>query len=204
MQAQAIALAASLVFGPAPADSGAVAAPTTADAEPRETSLPDVDDSPEGEAEPALTEVEAEQPVEPEQAPEPEPEPKPEPPAPNVEQTDAAPPPISVERDRLGCDGSPSCQRMTVVGIVVGTLGLAALGTGVGLLVRKDQVVPDSPTFVHSTRPAGIVTVTLGAGVTLTAVLMLVASHRGYKQARAVKPGRKQARVELMPNGLRF
>lgn len=190
MQLLVIALAASLVLGPAPVDASTTAAPAPGEVAPEssDTPLPDVDDTP-GEVEPEVI---------PEQAPEAEPAPEqqaPEPPPPTVSEPPAAPPP-TVERDRLGCDGSPSCQRMTIVGIVVGTLGLAAVGTGIGLLVNEDEVIPESPTFVTSTRPAGVVTVTIGAGVTLTSVLMLVASHRGYKQRKA------QARIAPAPNGL--
>jgi outer membrane biosynthesis protein TonB len=187
-----IALAASLVLGPPPVDASTTDAPALGEVAPESsaTPLPDVDDPP-GEVEPEVA---------PEQAPEAEPaaeEQAAEPPPPSVtEPPDAPVPAPTVERDRLGCDGSPSCQRMTIVGIVVGTLGLAAVGTGIGLLVNEDEVIPESPTFVTSTRPAGVVTVTIGAGVTLTAVLMLVASHRGYKQRKA------QARIAPAANGL--
>lgn len=190
MQLLVIALAASLVLGPAPVDASTTDAPTADELEAKSSStpLPDVDDAP------------AEPEPEPEQAVEAEPDPEAraaEPPAPTIsEAPEVSVPPPTVERDRLGCDGSPSCQRMTVVGIVVGTLGLAAVGTGVGLLVKEDEVIPESPTFITSTRPAGVVTVTLGAGVTLTAVLMLVASHRGYKQRKA------HAHIAPAPNGL--
>jgi hypothetical protein len=87
---------------------------------------------------------------------------------------------------------------MSAAGIVVGILGVAAVGTGIGLVVKRDEVIPESPTFVTSTRPAGTVTLTIGVGITLTAVLMLVAAHKGYK-----KRG-DQARVAPLANGLRF
>jgi hypothetical protein len=180
VQLLAIAIAASLVIGPAPIDAE-TEPPAQDDAG---SLLPDVED-PSGAEDESESEVEAA----------PEPEPIPEPPPPVVEQPVEQPP---VVRDRLGCDRSKSCRRMTVAGIVVGTVGLAALGTGIGLLVKPDEVIPESPTFVKSTRPPGVVTVTIGAGVTLTAVLMLVAAHRGYK------PRERQARVELLGNGLRF
>lgn len=194
MQLLAIALAASLVIGPAPVDTDAAEAPTETQAE----------DESDGEAEPAtpLPDVDDTPGVEPEPEPEPEvePEPEPEPPPPTIEPDEeaeqAAPPPVV--RDRLGCDGSKSCRRMTVAGIVVGTLGLAAVGTGIGLRVKKDEVMPESPAFVTSTHPAGVVALTIGAGVTLTAVLMLVAAHRGYKKRD------QQARIAPAPGGLRF
>ncbi|HLT40811.1 MAG TPA: hypothetical protein VK034_31255 [Enhygromyxa sp.] len=179
MQLLAIALAASLVIGPAPVDA----------VEP--TPLPDVDAPADGEVEP---EVEPE--PEPEVEPEPEPEPVPAPSLTDSEQEEALP--TAVVSDKLGCDGSKPCRRMTVAGIVIGTLGLAAVGTGIGLLVKRDEVLPAAPTYVTSTRPAGLVALTIGAGVSLTAVLMLVAAHRGYKQRGA------QARVAPLINGLRF
>ncbi|MFO7565719.1 MAG: hypothetical protein R6X02_23960 [Enhygromyxa sp.] len=210
MQLLAIALAASLVIGPAPVDTE-VEVPIEDQAR---LSLPDVDDPPEGEAEVEVveaeateTEAETETEVETETKFETkvETEPTPDPPPPGLEAPAEQPP---VTRDRLGCEQSKSCRRMTVAGIVVGTFGLAAVGTGIGLLVKRDEVIPESPTFVTSTRPAGVVIVTLGAGVTLTAVLMLVAAHRGYKQrerqAKAPPSKRAGQRVELIGNGLRF
>jgi hypothetical protein len=149
---------------------------------------------------------------EPEPSPEPEPaiEPTPEPePAPTAEAVPPAgddgalaastesPPPA--RRDRLGCDGSRSCRRMSVAGIVVGSLGLIAVGSGVGLLVRPDEVLPEQPIFVNSTHPPGLVAVTIGTGVVLTAALMLGAAHKGYKQ----RPN-ESARVRVGPTGLRF
>jgi outer membrane biosynthesis protein TonB len=189
VQLLAIALATSLVLGPAPVASGPAEAPSEAP-EPA-APLPDVDDPPGGEVAPEPT---------PEPEVEPEPAPAPEPPPPAVEPTEVStsPDPAPVVRDKLGCNGSKSCRRMTVAGIVVGTIGLGSVGTGIGLLVKKDVVIPESPAFVTSTHPAGIVTLTVGIGVTLTAVLMLVASHRGYKQRSP------QARVAPLPNGLRF
>jgi hypothetical protein len=185
VQLLAIALAASLVFGPAPADSSAVEAPSEVEPEPA-TPLPDVvDEPPEGDVAPE---------------PELEPEPEPEPPPPSAEPAEQTlPAPAPVVRDKLGCDGSKSCRRMTVAGIVVGTLGLATVGTGIGLRVKQDEVIPETPTFVTSTRPAGVVALTIGAGVTLTAALMLVAAHRGYKQR-----SEQARRIAPAPNGLRF
>lgn len=193
MQLLAIALAASLVLGPSPTETGDAVEPAPTD-EPAAT-LPDVDDPVEGEV------VEPEPAPAPEPAVAPEPEPAPEPPPPTVEPGEPGEPePIAapIVRDKLGCDGSKPCRRMTVAGIVIGTLGVAAVGTGIGLLVQRDEVLPEAPTYVTSTRPAGLVVVTLGSGVTLTAVLMLVAAHKGYKQRDA------RARVAPLPNGLRF
>ena len=63
----------------------------------------------------------------------------------------------------------------------------------------RDQIVPEQPIYITSTHPAGLVTLTVAAGVTLTSVLMLVAAHKGYKD----RPD-EQARVRLTPSGLHF
>jgi hypothetical protein len=108
------------------------------------------------------------------------------------EQPDAAP------VTKVRCMADPRCRGMRITGVVVGTLGLAAAGTGIGLIVRTDRVLPDTPAFVTSTRPAGQVSLVIGVGVTVAAVLILVASRSATKsRARA-------ARLEGLGLGLRF
>ncbi|KIG13809.1 hypothetical protein DB30_07522 [Enhygromyxa salina] len=224
MHAIVLALAVSLALGPAATEAAPVdvAAPTAAPAAAPagKVEAPAEDAS----AEPAPVEAPessegapaAEPTGEPPGAPEPEPEPEPEPPTPTepepepptpTEQpatvtTSSAPPAADpappIIRDRLGCDGSKRCRKMTVAGIVVGALGVSGVGVGIGLLVNRDQVVPETPVFVTSTRPAGLVLLTVSSGVAFTAVLMLVAAHKGYKD----RPER--ARIQLTPTGLRF
>jgi ABC-type cobalamin transport system permease subunit len=86
---------------------------------------------------------------------------------------------------------------MSIAGIVVGSLGLIAVGAGIGLLVNPDEVVAEQPIFVNTTHPPGLVAVTIGSGVALTAALMLGAAHKGYKT-------HSTARVRVGPTGLRF
>jgi outer membrane biosynthesis protein TonB len=191
VHAIAIALSLSLSLAPGPETTAEVQ--PEAPVEPAEPEpLPDIVPEPEPtpEVEPA-----------PEPEPPPEVEPTPEPPPPADDQALAASvtqPPV---RDRLGCNGSKPCRKMSVAGIVVGSLGLVSIGVGVGLLVRPDEVVPESPTFVKSTHPPGLVAVTIGTGIALTSALMLGAAHKGYKP-RAGKD--KAARVQIGPTGLRF
>ncbi len=99
----------------------------------------------------------------------------------------------------MRCRDSRRCRGMTIAGIVTSTLGLAALGTGIGLLVAPDSPIPDEPAYVTSTRPAGLVSVTIGAGVTLTAALMLVAARQAY---RRVEPRRSAWHID--GKGLHF
>lgn len=193
MHALASILALSLVIGPAPVETPPVdnAAPTETDAS---LDAPD-DAAPEGEqpagevapAEVAPADVAPAEvaPAEPEPV-EPHVQPA-EPPAPAVaiaptEATTPAPEPAPARRDRLGCDGSKSCRRMSIAGIVVGSLGLIGVGVGAGLLAKPDEVVAELPIFVTSTHPPGLVSVTICSGLVLTSVLMVVAAHKGYKQ----------------------
>jgi hypothetical protein len=88
---------------------------------------------------------------------------------------------------------------MSIAGIVVGSLGLVAIGAGIGLLVNPDEVLPDQPIYVNTTHPPGLVAVTIGTGVVLTSALMLGAAHKGYKN----QPD-QSARVQVGPTGLRF
>lgn len=197
MQAIAIALAVSLVLGPAATEVG------PADASVGEASDVDVTADPDAATAVEPSEAEVLEPSEAEPEPEVEPEPagadQPAPAASTVEATPLVDPaPIAV-RDRLGCDGSKRCRRMTVAGIVVGTLGVIGVGAGIGLLVNRDKVIPEAPVFVTSTRPAGLVMLTVSSGVAFTAILMLVAAHKGYKH----RPD-DQARIRLTPTGLQF
>ncbi len=109
-----------------------------------------------------------ERPVDPVVLPEPEPEPE-------LEIVEA---PAIGEPEPIPCMADRRCRAMRLSGIAVGVLGLAAVGTGIGLVARPDQVLVDSPAFVTSTHPPGLVVLTLGIGVTLTAVLVLVASRQ--------------------------
>jgi hypothetical protein len=181
----ALALTLSLAISP-PADAPVEPTEPPAEAEPEP--LPDLEPAPEPVAEPI-----------PEPAPTPEPEPIP--PAGDDEALAASTstPPVPAKRDRLGCDGSKACRRMSSAGIVVGSLGLIAIGAGIGLLVNRDEVIPEYPIFVHTTHPPGLVAVTIGTGVVLTSALMLGAAHKGYKQ----QPN-ESSRVQLGPTGLRF
>jgi hypothetical protein len=184
----ALALTLSLAISLAPPTDVPVESP--AEPEP----LPDIEPAPEPVAEPIPE-------PEPEPTPEAEPEPEPIPPAGDdralAESTST--PPVPAKRDRLGCDGSRSCRRMSGAGIAVGSLGLIAVGAGIGLLVNQDEVLPEYPIFVHTTHPPGLVAVTIGTGVVLTSALMLGAAHKGYKQLP-----NETSRVQLGPTGLRF
>jgi hypothetical protein len=182
-----LSLSSATGFEPPGADTGAPEAEATPEPEP----LPDI--APETEPSP-------------EPVPEPEPTPEPAPPEPvppaGDEQALAASTsiaPAPARRDRLGCDGSRSCRRMSIAGIVVGSLGLITVGAGIGLLVNPDEVVPEQPIFVNTTHPPGLVAVTIGTGVVLTAALMLGAAHKGYKN----QPD-QSARVRVGPTGLQF
>jgi hypothetical protein len=103
-----------------------------------------------------------------------------------------------VEPAPARCIADRRCRGMRIAGISVGVLGLAAVGTGLGLITRDDRVIPETPAFVTSTRPPGLVVLTLGVGVTLTAALVLIASRSA---TRAKGPAR---RAQLEGLGLRF
>lgn len=193
MHLLASVLACALALGPAPEVEAETGAPAPAEAEPEPSEeapeLPDLAPETVDEPEPE---------IEPE--PEPQPEVKPEPPAPTIEETSESDPDtaeVLLVEDNLRCGGSSTCYRMTVTGIVLGSLGLVGVGTGAGLLARPDVINPELPIYMTSSRPAGLVTLTVSAGVTVTAILMIVAARKGYKQ-------RGVARIEPIPGGLRF
>lgn len=134
--------------------------------------------------------------VEPPPPPEPEPEPEPEviEPIPEPE-----PPPPVLEFDALGC-AAPSCRRKTVAGITLGLVALGGVGAGAALIVRDDRPLEALPAYVTSTRSSGIITATVSAAVTVTAVLMLAAAHQGRRRHR----NSQRAQLEWTAGGLAF
>jgi hypothetical protein len=150
----------------APTDDADAQTPAAqGEGEPEGTTLPSVEDPPGESSEPP---------------PQPQPEPKPEPKAEGPEKPPG--PEVPLGKDRLGCEHSKSCRQLTITGTVLGSLGLAAVASGIGLLVKPDEVIEDEPAFVTSTHPPGLIATTLGTGVVITSVLMLIAAHRGARQ----------------------
>ena len=86
-----------------------------------------------------------------------------------------------------------------MAGIVTAGLGVAALGTGIGLMQAPEYADPDEPIYNRSLRPPGVVMVAVGAVTTVTGVLMIVAGHASHGKAK-----RQSARVQLIPGGLRW
>jgi hypothetical protein len=131
--------------------------------------------------------------------PEPDPEPKPEPevaakpkPAPKTDVTADAPQQRCLpERGR--------CWRLNVAGIVLASVGVAALGTGVGFMQAPEFPVPEEPIYNRSLRSPGVVMVGIGAVTVVTGVMLVVAGHASHG-----KPKRQTARVQLVPGGLRW
>ncbi|MBC7976279.1 MAG: hypothetical protein H7138_15005 [Myxococcales bacterium] len=71
------------------------------------------------------------------------------------------------------------CRQRTISGAVLTAVGIAALGSGIGLMPLDDKAISDSPAFLRTYRPAGVVLI--GAGilaVTMGAVLIADAVQR--------------------------
>lgn len=102
----------------------------------------------------------------------------------------ASAPPSQPDRQRArrpgwGCEESPKeCRAISIAGIVLTTLGVAAIGTGAGLLAKPNQSIPGEPAFERAYRPAGGVAITAGAVVTLGGILMLVSGRLRARRAR--------------------
>ncbi len=118
-------------------------------------------------------------------------------PSPSEPASEASVPPTT--GGPLGCRGQTGCLRLTAGSITISTLGVAGIVTGSVLLARPDRVDPEHPIFVTSTRPAGLVTLMLGVGVTLTATLMFIAARRSLRGTQT-----RAHRLEVTPAGLRF
>ncbi len=84
------------------------------------------------------------------------------------------------------------CRSLSITGVVTGALGLAGVGTGIGLLLRPDEPMADMPAFQHSTKPPGVVILGMGIGVVVTGALMILAGQRAWKLG--ADPGRRLPR----------
>jgi hypothetical protein len=90
--------------------------------------------------------------------------------------------PLPAVRPTGPCLRTPGqCRRLTITGSIFGALAAAAIGTGVGLVVKPDQEIPDQPAFLESYEPAGVVLIGMGVGVLLTGVLMIIAGRRAHR-----------------------
>ncbi|MCA9685678.1 MAG: hypothetical protein KC457_26105 [Myxococcales bacterium] len=143
--------------------------------------------------------------VAPEAPPKPGPAPEPDIPAPEPQPTeDLEPAPTEdlepAPRDRLGCT-VVSCRRMAIAGISVGALSLTALGVGIGLRARPNQLIRTAPSTIRSTHPVGVLLITVSSAVVITSGLMLAAAYQG-DPGRGRK--RRSARIEPIPGGFRF
>ena len=66
---------------------------------------------------------------------------------------------------------------------MTGALGLAGVATGVALALRPVQLDPDDPTTAITYRPAGTAVLTIGAGLLVTSVLMILTASRASRRA---------------------
>jgi hypothetical protein len=157
------------------------------------------------------TEPKTEPKVEPEPKTDPEPkvEPKTEPktdPEPKVDPKVAAKPKPKPKTD-VAADGPQQrcfpehgrCWRLNIAGIAIASVGVAALGTGIGFMQAPEFPVPDEPIYNRSLRSPGVVMVGIGAVTVVTGVMLVVAGHASHG-----KPKRQTARVQLVPGGLRW
>jgi hypothetical protein len=111
--------------------------------------------------------------------PPPEPEPERSPPAPLVAPATL---PVVAPTPPGSCwERRSQCRSLSITGIVAGALGLAAIGTGVGLALQPDEPIPDMPAYLESTRPVGAVALGMGIGVVVTSMLMILAGRRAHK-----------------------
>jgi hypothetical protein len=137
---------------------------------------------------------------------------EPEPPTPRVEPepktkprraTRREPAPgtdVTADAPREGCFPERGrCWRLGLAGIVTASVGVAALGTGIGFMQAPQFPVPDEPTINRSLRPPGVAMVAVGAVAVVAGVTLVVAGHASYGRSK-----RQLARVRLVPGGLRW
>jgi hypothetical protein len=74
--------------------------------------------------------------------------------------------------------------------MVFGTIGLAAIVTGLVLGQIPNEPFAGEPAYELSYRPPAVVSIGMGSGVLVTGILMVIAGQRAF----ALQPNRRQAR----------
>jgi hypothetical protein len=135
----------------------------------------------------------------------PKPQPKPEPRTKPAPRSRRRPPPTVTDDDG---EALPRCMhahglcwRLTMAGIVAASVGVTAIGSGIGLMFAPQYAVADEPTMNRSLRPPGLALVSVGAVSMALGVVSIVVGHAVHGRP---KRATNMATVQLGPGGLRW
>jgi hypothetical protein len=81
----------------------------------------------------------------------------------------------------LGCEDPIACKRLLIAGGIMAGLATATIITGAVLHTRPDRVIANQPAYMRSTEAIGVVVMTAGIAVGISAGLALIASLRDRK-----------------------
>lgn len=93
------------------------------------------------------------------------------------------------------------CWRLTMAGIAAASVGVTAIGSGIGLMFAPQYAVADEPTMNRSLRPPGVTLVSVGAVSIAMGVVSIVVGHAMHGRP---KRATNMAKVQLVPGGLRW
>gem|GEM_PF-3818017 len=97
--------------------------------------------------------------------------------------------------------GKHACRNLMIAGLVLGTLGLAAVGTGAGLVATPNKAIPGEPAYEISYEPPGVVLMGMGIGMLGTAILMLIAGRKRTHARTSAATARARARARAWNPG---
>jgi hypothetical protein len=97
----------------------------------------------------------------------------------------------------LGCEDPVACKRLLIGGGIMAGLATATIVTGAVLHTRPDRIISNDPAYMRSTRAVGVIVMTAGIAVGISATLLLVASLRDRRVRQRDSAWLREGRIRF-------